>query len=139
MSTVEIINVESGGATAAVTPASSVSVSADLEVEVIQVSEQGPPGLPGSPGEAGQDGNTILYGGAAPSTAVGQDGDFYINTSTHFIYGPKSFGVWPAGTSLIGPQGAPGVDGVDGVGTPGTAVPLMDGAVTVGTSLAFSR
>jgi hypothetical protein len=53
-----------------------------------------------------------LYGTAAPTTE-GDNGDFYIRTSTNFIYGPKASGTWPAGTSLIGPAGDDGVDGID--------------------------
>jgi hypothetical protein len=84
------------------------------EVKVIEVPEQGPPGNAGAQGLPGLDGNTIIYGGTAPSAAIGNDGDFYINTTTHYIYGPKSFGTWPAGTSLIGPQGATGPTGATG-------------------------
>lgn len=71
----------------------------------------GTTGATGSPGTAGQDGNTILYGEEAPNSGVGQNGDFFINTQTHYIYGPKVAGSWPAGTSLIGPAtGAAGGD-----------------------------
>jgi hypothetical protein len=51
---------------------------------------------------AGADGKTILYGTAAPTTE-GVDGDFYIRTTTNYIYGPKAGGTWPSGTSLVGP------------------------------------
>lgn len=34
------------------------------------------------------------------------DGDFYINTNTSFLFGPKTAGVWGAGTSLVGPAGS---------------------------------
>jgi hypothetical protein len=43
-----------------------------------------------------------LYGTAAPTTE-GVNGNFYIRTSTNYLYGPKAGGVWPAGTSLVGP------------------------------------
>ena len=58
-------------------------------------------------GDAGEDGNTVLYGTAAPTTE-GVDGNFYIRTTTNYIYGPKAAGVWPAGTSLVGPTGPAG-------------------------------
>jgi integrin beta 8 len=70
-------------------------------------------GSDGTDGVDGVDGRTILYGTAAPTTE-GQDGDFYIRTSTNFIYGPKAGGSWPAGTSLVGAPGFDGLDGVDG-------------------------
>lgn len=100
--------------------ASSIVVTFDDETEVIQTFEQGPPGIqgkpgpPGPPGGPGEDGNTIVYGPTNPSGADGVDGDFYINTATHFLYGPKAAGAWPAGTSLIGPQGLPGNQGEPG-------------------------
>ncbi|WP_051003003.1 hypothetical protein [Bradyrhizobium elkanii] len=81
-----------------------VTIVADFEVEVIQVSEQGPPGPRG---------NTVLYGSSNPTATIGVDGDFYINTATDFIFGPKAGG-WPAGTSLIGQQGPQGPKGDKG-------------------------
>jgi Collagen triple helix repeat (20 copies) len=44
--------------------------------------------------------NTILNGKGAPSTAVGIDGDFYIDSAALAIYGPKTLGRWPAPSSL---------------------------------------
>jgi hypothetical protein len=73
----------------------------------------GADGADGAAGADGTDGNTVLYGTAAPTTE-GVNGDFYIRTTTNYIYGPKAGGVWPAGTSLVGPQGAAGADGADG-------------------------
>lgn len=61
----------------------------------------------GTNGVDGVDGNTILYGTAAPTTE-GVDGDFYIRTTTNYIYGPKASGTWPSGTSLVGAAGADG-------------------------------
>jgi hypothetical protein len=34
------------------------------------------------------------------------DGDFYIDTVAHMIYGPKASSAWPSGTSLVGPAGS---------------------------------
>lgn len=79
--------------------------------------------LPGA--TPGADGKTILYGTAAPTTE-GVDGDFYIRTSTNFIYGPKVGGTWPAGVSLVGPQGPAGADGADGAD--GTVITVSDTA-----------
>ncbi|MCU1503191.1 MAG: hypothetical protein JWM12_2545 [Ilumatobacteraceae bacterium] len=53
--------------------------------------------------------NTVLHGTGAPSDATGNDGDFYVDTTTHQFYGPKSGGHWQTPpTSLVGPQGSPG-------------------------------
>ena len=88
--------------------------------------------LIGPQGPAGVNGNTILYGSGAPANTLGVDGNFYIDTSAHMLYGPKAGGVWPAGTSLIGPQGPQGIPGTpgangqrgslwyEGAGAPGT-------------------
>ena len=70
--------------------------------------------IKGVQGDPGLNGNTILYGGVAPSTE-GEDGDTYINTATSMIYGPKAAGVWPAGVDL---NGADGTNGADGIGVP---------------------
>ncbi|WP_187434665.1 hypothetical protein [Bradyrhizobium cytisi] len=123
----------------------------DNEVEVIQTFEQGPPGPQGIPGiqgpvgPNGEDGNTVLYGPNDP-IFEGVDGDFWINTTTHFIFGPKAAGVWPAGTSLVGPQGVAGPQGPQGPQgpagptiNPATAVPLIDGVGAVGNSVKYAR
>jgi hypothetical protein len=67
------------------------------------------------PGPAGPAGNTVLYGSTNPVAATGVDGNFYINTSINSIFGPKAGGAWPAGASMIGPQGATGAQGNAGV------------------------
>lgn len=84
------------------------------------VGADGADGLDGVDGVDGVDGRTILYGTAAPTTE-GADGDFYIRTTTSFIYGPKAGGVWPAGTSLVGAAGTNGTNGntiLNGTSTP---------------------
>jgi len=89
----------------------------------------GPPGQDGSPGAAGQpgtpgtngtngapgtngtNGRTILSGTTNPTATVpaGQaQGDFYINTATNTLFGPRGASSWPSGVSLTGPQGPAG-------------------------------
>ena len=69
-------------------------------------------GSDGSDGTDGADGKTVLNGFAAPNNTVGVDGDFYIDTNSQTIYGPKGDdtpGEWPTpGTDL---KGADGTDG----------------------------
>ena len=60
--------------------------------------------------------NTIRSGSAAPSDGLGTDGDFYIDTASTTIYGPKSGGTWGSGTSLVG------ADGSDATANLGTTV-----------------
>lgn len=68
------------------------------------------------------DGRSVLSGPADPTSADGRVGDFWINTATSVIWGPKATGGWPAnGTSLIGPQGPQGAQGPQGpAGADGT-------------------
>ena len=72
----------------------------------------GADGLIGVQGNDGADGKTVLNGTTNPTTQ-GVDGDFYINTSTNQIFGPKST-TWGSGTALVGPAGNDGADGSDG-------------------------
>ena len=82
----------------------------------------GATGASGAQGPTGASGRSVFNAGGPPSSATGSDGDFYIDTNAHVIYGPKAGGVWPAtGTSLIGPQGAAGTNGntvLNGTGAP---------------------
>jgi hypothetical protein len=103
-------------------PDDDVLILVDSEADTINVPSQGPPGPPGSSGSDGTDGNTILYGGSDPIATTGKDGDSYINTTTHFMFGPKSGGIWPPGFSLVGPQGPRGNTVLYGSGPPTGAV-----------------
>ncbi|MDW3211827.1 MAG: hypothetical protein R8N23_18300 [Reichenbachiella sp.] len=78
--------------------------------------EQGEKGDSGEAGIAGIDGKTIHHGSVDP-TSEGSNGDFYINTTTNSIFGPKADDSWGAGTSLIGAQGPAGPQGADGSGS----------------------
>jgi hypothetical protein len=58
--------------------------------------------------------NTILNGKGAPLSTWGINGDFYIDTRSLLIYGPKKSNKWPLPQSLQGPVGAAGSDGKNG-------------------------
>lgn len=90
---------------------------------------QGEQGEQGAQGEPGENGRTILSGITAPSIGLGDIGDFYINTATDEIYGPKSGGGWGSPTSLIGPQGPPGPSGAGYEYEIGEYVPAQGGIV----------
>ena len=91
---------------------------------------QGDPGIQGPTGPdgpAGVDGKTLLSG-TAPPTTEGVDGDFFIDTTADFIYGPKTAGVWPLpGTSIVGPQGVTGDTGPTGPDGADSVVPGPEG------------
>ncbi len=84
---------------------------------------KGDTGDTGAPGAAGTDGTngtngtngfTILSGTASPASTLGVNGDFYIDTDDHLIYGPKAAGAWGGSTSLVGPKGDTGDTGATG-------------------------
>ena len=58
--------------------------------------------------------NTILNGKGAPLSTLGINGDFYIDTRSLLIYGPKKSNKWPLPQSLQGPAGTNGADGKNG-------------------------
>jgi hypothetical protein len=58
--------------------------------------------------------NTILNGKGAPKISIGIDGDFYIDTRSLQMYGPKKKGRWPVPTNLQGPTGPSGATGTPG-------------------------
>ena len=63
--------------------------------------------VPGATGASGAAGYAVLSGVVAP-TAEGVNGDFFIDTATSTIYGPKAAGSWPSGVLLVGPTGPTG-------------------------------
>ncbi len=89
-------------------------------------------GATGPQGAAGTNGNALLNGATAPNNNQGVNGDFFINTATNTIYGPKANGAWPAGVSLVGPQGATGAAGATGPQGPAGATGLTGAAGAVG-------
>jgi hypothetical protein len=69
------------------------------------IGEVGPQGDAGS---SGLDGNTVLSSASAPLLTDGNEGDFFVDTSTNKIFGPKTESGWGVGVSLVGPQGPKG-------------------------------
>jgi len=103
------------------------------------VGPQGPAGGPAGPqGIAGTNGNSVLNGTVNPNLATGVDGDFYINTLTNEIFGPKSAGVWPQASSLVGPSGANGLQGAAGPQGPQGPTGPAGGGMTVNCGTAFN-
>ena len=88
---------------------------------------QGIQGATGATGVAGADGKTVSNGTSNPVSGTGVNGDFYINTATNTLFGPKANGAWPSGVSLVGPTGATGAQGIQGA-TGATGVAGVAGA-----------
>lgn len=65
----------------------------------------------GLPGDDGDDGTTVLNGTTVPADTLGALGDFYLNTTSSTLFGPKTADGWGTGTSLEGDTGASGIDG----------------------------
>jgi hypothetical protein len=112
----------------------------------------GATGAMGATGATGLDGKTILNGLTNP-TSQGVDGDFYLNTTTSTLFGPKTSGNWGSGISLIGATGAQGPIGLTGAtgpqgiqGIPGSAnatgtvnqIPRFNGTNSLGNSNIYS-
>ena len=58
---------------------------------------------------------TILNGKTPPTSSIGKNGDFYIDTKNLMFYGPKKSGIWPLGISMKGADGKDGIDGKNGI------------------------
>lgn len=86
----------------------------------------------GLQGLTGPRGYSVLWGSGEPDNEIGSNNDFYIDVGEWEIYGPKTFGTWPAGVSLIGPKGDEGEPGEDantilnGSGPPGAGLGALD-------------
>jgi len=67
-------------------------------------------------GPAGAAGTTILNGSGPPTATTGNEGDFYVDTAAHVLYGPATHSCtplpcqsyWGSGTNLVGPSGPSG-------------------------------
>jgi hypothetical protein len=106
------------------------------QVFSMQTGPAGPAGANGVNGTNGADGKSVLSGTTDPSNLyTGADGDFYINTTTYTLFGPKASGVWPSGMSLVGADGAAGPAGPKGdTGDAGPAGVAGPGVASGGAS-----
>ena len=80
---------------------------ADIKVEIVNnindvnIEEQIVTIEMGTSGPQGPRGNTILNGEGAPSISLGVYGDFYIDTLTQEMYGPKNNSDWGNVVDLV--------------------------------------
>lgn len=66
----------------------------------------------------------------APAGTLGADGDYAIDKTNFYIYGPKAAGVWPAGILFKGAQGTPGDPGTLANTNPADLGPRAPGFAT---------
>jgi hypothetical protein len=109
-------------------------------VRVVTPGPQGPPGAAGVPGPAGV-GSAWLQGEGAPDDELGGEGDYYLDTETGNIYGPKADGEWGEIVFNIaegqeGPAGATGAQGPAGVVTATAPITYNAATQTVAISAA---
>jgi hypothetical protein len=92
----------------------------------------GPRGKTGKTGARGIPGTSVLSGVGTPSIELGKVGDFYLDTSTYKLYGPKNNIDWGVPKDLVGPQGPSGSNGASGPagaqGKDGQTIELNDGS-----------
>lgn len=75
---------------------------------------RGEQGERGANGQDGADGRTVLNGNTDPTAEQGSVGDFYINTSSYVLFGPKTSSGWGSGESILGAKGDKGDKGDKG-------------------------
>ncbi len=110
-STIWPVGVATSGVASSTSVTGTVNVGGVAISGTVTIGAQGPAGAAGPAGDdgaTGADGKTVRNGSGAPSSGLGVDGDFYIDTTADAIYGPKTAGAWGSATSLIGPTGATG-------------------------------
>ena len=79
--------------------------------------------LRGKDGAIGSQGNSLLSGVNDPVFAIGAAGDFFLNTTSLMIFGPKDLRQgWGLGTKITGPPGPMGASGP--TGTTGASGPV---------------
>ena len=69
-------------------------------------------------------GAAIWYGAAEPANTVGTDGDYYLNTTSYCLYGPKASGAWPSPCVSSVRQLGYVAENVDNKGVAGGYAPL---------------
>jgi len=113
-------NVASASVTLASKEGAGLGFPAELDIELAAGGSQGaqgpagPSGPQGPKGEPGVNGKSVLSGTTAPASATGVLGDFYLNTATGALYGPKTATGWGTARSLVGPKGNMGATGAIG-------------------------
>jgi hypothetical protein len=124
-----ILNSESGGYLVCVNSKTKVithpgKTTCPKGSKKLVLGAQGSPGITGAIGLSGKDGRngadgkdgkTLWNGVKDPENSWGGPGDMFINSVTKTLFGPKDLtSGWPAGVSMVGPQGERGLIGLTG-------------------------
>lgn len=80
-------------------------------------------------------GSVIFSATGVPSNSTGGNGDFYVQTDTKCLYGPKASGQWPTTCTSLGSNGS-GLPGITVTNTPAEA---QDFLITTDTTHAVWR
>lgn len=108
---------------------SNAVIVREIDHNIIEVVTAGPQGL----------GSAWQQGAGAPSSGLGANGDFYLNTTNGDIYGPKAAGAWGSVVfNITGPTGASGPAGADASYSNATPQALGIAAAGVANSAARS-
>ena len=70
---------------------------------------------------------SLLNGTSDPGANTGANDDFFINTTSNQLFGPKASGSWPAGISMVGPSGTNGTNGILSSGSAAGNTPYWNG------------
>ncbi len=86
---------------------------------------QGAIGPTGATGATGATGKSVLSGTTGPSASDGTQGDFWYDTTSKMMYGPKGATGWDPGVLISGATGATGATGAAGAtGATGVQGPI---------------
>ena len=80
-------------------------------------------------------GASIWTGSGAPLSVIGGDGDYYLNTSSYCLYGPKTAGVWPSTCITSVRQLGYLAENTANKGVPGGYAPLDENALIPAANL----
>ena len=85
-------------------------------------------GVTGPTGSSGVDAPKILNGVTGPLSGYGRNGDFFLDTNSGVLYGPKTSGAWGAGLQLQTGQAGPTGPAGSGSTGPASTTPGPTGA-----------
>jgi len=93
--------VTTGGKLTTTTTSQPIGVAVSQQQLLLRFSEPTTSVTPTpTPTPSPSSGTTLLVGSSDPAPGAGKDGDFFLNTTTKKLFGPKGMGGWPAGIQI---------------------------------------